>query len=100
LPVTAFTFPAASRRYAEHLLNQFQAVTRAALVTEPRPAPLFIVKAKAVRAAAHRAGLMAVFITFTPSAGRMRGQWPHACFTVSVTFIFIVIFSLSAVQAM
>jgi hypothetical protein len=47
----------------------------------------------------HRAGLMAVFITFIPSAGRMRGQWPHACFTVSVTFIFMV-FSLSAVQAM
>ena len=31
------------------------------------------------------------------SAGRMRGQWPHACFTVSVTFIFIVVVSLSAV---
>jgi hypothetical protein len=61
LPVTAFTFRAASEGYTEHLLNQFQAVTRAALVTEPRAAPLFIVKAEAVRAAAHRAGLMAVF---------------------------------------
>ncbi|EMI35006.1 putative membrane protein [Klebsiella pneumoniae VA360] len=30
----------------------------------------------------------------------MRGQWPHACFTVSVTFIFMVFLSLSAVQAM
>ena len=48
-------------RYIEYLLNQFQSVTRAALVTEPRPAPLFVIEAEAVRAAAHRAGLMAVF---------------------------------------
>jgi hypothetical protein len=48
-------------RYAEHFLDQFQAVTRAALVAEPCAAPLFIVKAETVRAAAHRTGLMAVF---------------------------------------
>ncbi|MNS63494.1 hypothetical protein D3C72_965900 [compost metagenome] len=48
-------------RHAEHLLDQFQPVTRAALVAEPRPTSLFVVKAKAVRAAAHRAGLMLVF---------------------------------------
>ena len=51
-------------RYAEHLLNQFQAVTGAALVTEPCAAPLFIVKAEPVSAPAHRTGLMAVFYHF------------------------------------
>ncbi|MNZ63853.1 hypothetical protein D3C78_820070 [compost metagenome] len=48
-------------RHAEHLFDQLKPVTCAALVAEPRPAPLFIIKAEAVRAAAHRAGLMAVF---------------------------------------
>ncbi|ADD78088.1 Hypothetical Protein PANA_2921 [Pantoea ananatis LMG 20103] len=40
---------------AQRLLHQVHAVTGPALVAEPRPAPLFIVKAEAVFAAAHRA---------------------------------------------
>ncbi|MNN54819.1 hypothetical protein D3C81_1696570 [compost metagenome] len=48
-------------RHAEHFFNQFQPVTCAALVAEPRPAPLFIIEAKAVRAATYRTRLMTVF---------------------------------------
>ena len=40
---------------AQRLLHQVHTVTGPALVAEPRPAPLFIVKAEAVFAAAHRA---------------------------------------------
>ncbi len=56
---------------------------------------LFIVKAEAV--GYHRAGLMAVLMTFTPSAGRMRGQCrTRLRFTVSVTFHFHIVVVSSA----
>ncbi|MND97831.1 hypothetical protein D3C80_901620 [compost metagenome] len=48
-------------RHAEHFFDQLKPVTRAAPIAEPRPAPLFIVKTKAVRAATYRTRLMAVF---------------------------------------
>ncbi len=54
-------------RYAEHLLNQFQAVTGAAPVAVPCAAPFLVIKAKAVTTgitATNRAGLMAVFYHF------------------------------------
>ncbi|MEH8688934.1 hypothetical protein RAG37_11510 [Klebsiella pneumoniae] len=68
-----FTFPVASDADMPNTFNQFQAVTGAALITEPCRALPRVIKAELVSAAAtHRAGLMAAFYHFHPQRWRMR----------------------------